>query len=257
MRGVIAPAPPSSLNGPLGPNRRWAPARSRLSDIGAVREALGGTVNDVVLACITGGFRRLLIGRGESVDRVVRTLVPVSVRCEQHRGIYDNRVSAIFAELPVGIEDPVARLASVREQMADLKGSKEAAAGEVLTSLCGFAPPPLLTLAERIGTRIPQRSINTVTTNVAGPQQPLYAAGRRMLEVFPCVPLGGHVRLGVAIYSYDGAVNFGVTGDYDSAPDVDVLCAGIEHAMSELVELSCPPGPKRPSRSPRRSHVSD
>jgi diacylglycerol O-acyltransferase len=235
MRDVIRPTPPSSLNGSLGPNRTWSPARARLSDVKTVQAALGGTVNDVVLACIAGGFRRLLISRGESVERVVRTLVPVSVRSPGERGIYDNRVSAIFAELPVGVPDAEERLRAIRLQMADLKRSKEAVAGEVLTSLGGFAPPMLLALAERLGTRVPQHNVNTVTTNVPGPQHPLYAAGRRMLEAFPYVPLGGHVRVGVAIFSYDGALTFGVTGDYDSAPDVEVLSDGIEAALAELL----------------------
>ena len=190
MRGVIRPTAPSSLNGPIGPHRRWSWARARLSDVKTVRGALGGTVNDVVLACIAGGFRLLLISRGESVDRVVRTLVPVSVRSPGERGVYNNRVSAMFAELPVEIESPVDRLHAIRAQMADLKQSKEAVAGDVLTSLSGFAPPLLLALAERVGARVPQHNINTVTTNVPGPQYPLYAAGRRMLEAFPYVPLG-------------------------------------------------------------------
>jgi diacylglycerol O-acyltransferase len=132
--------------------------------------------------------------------------------------------------------------------MEDLKQSKEAVAGEVLTSLSGFAPPLLLALAERLGTRVPQHNVNTVTTNVPGPQYPLYAAGRRMLEAFPYVPLGGHVRVGVAIFSYDGALTFGVTGDYDTAADIDVLCGGTERAMTELVELA-----RRRARRPSRA----
>jgi diacylglycerol O-acyltransferase len=240
LGNVIRPSPSCSLNGPVGPHRRWSWARAQLSDIKAVRAALGGTVNDVVLACVAGGFRELLISRGEPVDRVVRTLVPVSVRSPGEYGIYNNRVSAMFAELPVGIEDPVVRLGAVRAQMAELKDSHEAVAGEVLTSLTWFAPPLLLALGERLATRLPQHSVNTVTTNVPGPQQPLYAAGRRMLECFPYVPLGGHVRIGVAIFSYDGACAFGVTGDYDAAPDIDVLCAGIERSLAELVRLARP-----------------
>jgi len=238
MLSVLRPTPPSSLNGPVGPHRRWCWARTQLSEVKEVRDALGGTVNDVVLACITGGFRALLASRGESTDRVLRTLVPVSVRPAGERGDYNNRVSAVFAELPVAIEDPVRRVESIRAQMAGLKQSKEAVAGEVLTSLSGFAPPLLLALAERLGTRVPQHNINTVTTNVPGPQYPLYAAGRRMLEAFPYVPLGGHVRVGVAIFSYDGALTYGVTGDYDAAADIDVLCDGIERAMAELVEVA-------------------
>jgi len=235
LREITQPTPPCSLNGPLGAHRRWATARAQLSDVKSVKAAFGGTVNDIVLACITGGFRELLSRRGESLQ-TIRTLVPVSVRAPSEHGTYDNRVSAIFAELPVGIADPLARLRAISEQMADLKESKEAVAGEVLTSLAGFAPPMLLALGERLGTRLPQHNINTVTTNVPGPQRPLYAAGRRMVEAFGYVPLGGHVRIGVAIFSYDGHLSFGVTGDYDTAPDIQVLCSGIEGALAELLE---------------------
>ena len=236
MSGILRPQRASSLNGPIGPHRHWDWARSRLADVKRIRGEFGGTVNDVVLTVIAGGFRELLQARGESTDRVVRTLVPVSVRSAAEQGEYNNRVSAMFAELPVGIDDPIERLASVRQQMERLKRSHEAVAGDVLIGLSGFAPAMLLSLGLRTASRVPQRNVNTVTTNVPGPQQPLYAVGRRMLECFPYVPLGGHVRVGVAIFSYDGALAFGVTGDYDRAPDVGVLCEGIEHAMAELLE---------------------
>jgi diacylglycerol O-acyltransferase len=235
MRGLVRPAPPSSLNGSVGPHRRWSMARTRLADVKTVRTSFGGTVNDVVLACIAGGFRALLLSRGESVERVVRTMVPVSVRSPGEHGEYNNRVSVMFAELPVAIEDPVGRLRSISAQMGDLKESNEAVAGEVLTALGGFAPPLLLALGERLATRVPQHNINTVTTNVPGAQYPLYAGGRKMLEAFPYVPLGGHVRVGVAIFSYDGALTFGVTGDYDTTADIEVVCEGIERAMAELL----------------------
>ena len=239
MRGLVRRTPPLSINGVLGPHRRWSWARTRLSDVKTVRAALGGTVNDVVLTVITNGFRALLLSRGEDVeDRVVRTLVPVSVRAPGARGTYDNRVSAMFAELPIGIGLPLERLDSIRLQMAHLKDSKQAVAGEVLTSLSGFAPPMLLALGERVAAHAGQRNVNTVTTNVPGPQYTLYAAGRRMLEAFPYVPLAGNVRVGVAIFSYDGGLSFGVTGDYDTATDLDVLCAGIEDGLEELLGLA-------------------
>ena len=238
LASLVRQTPPSSLNGPIGPHRTWAWARSTLADVKTIRAGLGGTVNDVVLAAITGGFRELLLSRGESVDRVVRTLVPVSVRSEGERGTYNNKVSAMFASLPVGIEDPAARLEAIKEQMTGLKESKQAVAGEVLTSLSGFAPPELLALGTRVFARFPQRNVNTVTTNVPGPQYPLYAAGRRMLESFPYVPLAGSVRIGVAIFSYNGLLNFGVTGDLDTAPDVDVLAGGIEAGMTDLLKLA-------------------
>jgi WS/DGAT/MGAT family acyltransferase len=245
--GVSPRSDSSSLNGPLGPHRRWDWARGRLSDVQLVRRAFGGTVNDVVLAAITAGFRALLESRGESVDRVLRTLVPVSVRRPGERGTYNNRVSAMFAELPVAIDDPVARLESISAQMAGLKESKQALAGETLTSLSGFAPPMLLALGARLASNLPQHMLNTGTTNVPGPQFPLYLAGRRMLESFPYIPLFAHVRLAVAIFSYDGALSFGVSGDYDSTPDIHVLCRGIERGLDELVALAQPPAPGRPT----------
>jgi WS/DGAT/MGAT family acyltransferase len=245
MLGVARPTQWATLNGQIGPHRRYAWASTTLDDIKTVRRALGGTVNDVVLTLITGGFRELLLSRGEAVDgRSVRTLVPVSIRARDPGGTavgdgtYDNKVSGMIAELPVAIEDPVVRLDAIRRQMSGLKESKQALAGEAITSLSGFAPPMLLALGIRVATRMPQRNVNTVTTNVPGPQHPLYAAGRKMLRAFPYVPLAGSIRIGIAIFSYDGQVTFGVTGDFDSAPDIEVLCRGIENSMEELLKLS-------------------
>jgi WS/DGAT/MGAT family acyltransferase len=233
----------SCLNGPIGPHRRWVRSSVPVTDVKQVRSNFGGTFNDVVLALITGGFRDLLLKRGESTEFPLRTLVPVSVRPRDAHGraVGDgrmtNQVSAVFADLPVHLEDPAARLRTISAQMADLKESNQAMAGEVLASLSGFAPPLLLALAGRLGTKAPQSVINTVTTNVPGPQIPLYAAGRRMLEVFPYVPLGVRLRIGVAIFSYDGKVTFGVTGDYDGAPDVDIVAQGIQRAMGDLLAI--------------------
>ena len=151
-------------------------------------------------------------------------------------GTFQNRVSAMFAELPVGIEDPVAALRAITAQMEGLKESKQALAGEALTSMSGFAPPMLLALGMRLATRLPQHNVNTVTTNVPGPQIPLFVLGRRMLQVYPYVPLAGQVRIGVAIFSYNGQVNFGVTGDYDSTADIDLLCRGFEDGMQALLK---------------------
>ena len=151
-------------------------------------------------------------------------------------GTFENKVSAMFAELPVDIEDPVLRLHVITDQMKDLKESKQAVAGEALTSMSGFAPPMLLALGMRLATRAGQRNVNTVTTNVPGPQFPLYAAGRRMVRAFPYVPLGGQIRIGIAIFSYDGEVNFGITGDYDTTEDIDVLTSGIEDGMAQMLK---------------------
>lgn len=242
MATLMVPTPTSTLNGPLGPNRRWGWASTTVDDIKRIRKDTGATFNDVLLAATTRGFRDLLRARGESVDRVVRTLVPVSVRPRDASGravgdgTFENRVSAMFAGLPVHVADPIERLRLVSAQMAGLKESKQAVAGEALTSLTGFAPPALLAAGMRLSARLPQRTLNTVTTNVPGPQRPLYAAGRRMVAAYPYVPLAGQIRIGVAMFSYDGAVNFGVTGDYDAVPDIELLCQGIADGMSEMLE---------------------
>jgi WS/DGAT/MGAT family acyltransferase len=242
MAGLVRPPPASSLNGPLGPHRRYAWASTSVEEIKVIRKGLGGTFNDVVLASITNGFRQLLLSRGETADRIVRTLVPVSVRPRDATGravgdgTFENRVSAMFAELPVNVEDPAERLHTITRQMEGLKDSKQAVAAEALTSMSGFAPPMLLALGMRLATRAAQRNVNTVTTNVPGPQFPLYAAGRKMLHAFPYVPLGGQIRIGVAIFSYNGEVTFGVTGDYDTTPDIDVLTGGIKEGMAQMLE---------------------
>jgi len=171
--------------------------------------------------------------------------------------VYNNQVSAMLPTLPVGTEDPVERLQSVRAQMDRLKESGQAVAGEVLTSLSGFAPPLLLALGGRLAARSPSLGVQTGVTNVPGPQQPLQTLGRRLLESFPFVPLIGNVRISIAIFSYNGGVYFGVTGDYDSSSDIDVLTAGVERAVAELLGVSRPGGrarkvaPKRPKSEAR------
>jgi WS/DGAT/MGAT family acyltransferase len=255
-RGALAAGPSlrpvgaSSLTGPIGPHRRWSWATVRLADVKRVRAALGGTVNDVVLSVITNGFRALLDERGEHSppERVVRTMVPVSVRRRGERGVYNNRVSAVFAGLPVGLDDPAQRLERIRAEMDGVKQSKQAVAGDVLSSLSGFAPPLLLALGSRLVTVSPRLNMHTATTNVPGPQQPVQTLGRKMIESFPFVPVVGSIRIVVAIFSYDGGLYFGITGDYDGAPDVDVLSAGIERGMEDLLALAAPP--KRARRKP-------
>jgi WS/DGAT/MGAT family acyltransferase len=250
--GVLKPLGRSSLTGPVGPHRVWSTAHLRLSDVKTVRSALGGTVNDVVLTVVAGGLRELLSSRGEEVeDRGVRALIPVSVRRPGERGVYNNQVSAMFADLPVGISEPTARLARVREQMDGLKHSKQAVAGQVLTSLSGFAPPLLLAMGGRLAARAPSLGVQTGVTNVPGPQKPLQTLDRRMLESFPFVPVIGNVRISIAIFSYDGGLYFGVTADYDSSSDIDVLTAGIEASMSQLLDVIEPAPAPAPQAAPR------
>jgi diacylglycerol O-acyltransferase len=244
--GLLRPLGESSLTGSIGPHRTWSTAHVNVSDVKAIRSALGGTVNDIVLTIVAGGLRELLLSRGEHIEGDgVRVLVPVSVRQPGERGVYNNQVSAMFPTLPVGTEDPVERLRSVRTQMDRLKESGQAVAGEVLTSLSGFAPPLLLALGGRLAARSPSLGVQTGVTNVPGPQQPLQTLGRRLLESFPFVPLIGNVRISIAIFSYNGGFYFGVTGDYDSSSDIDVLTKGVERGVAVLLRASQIAGRKR------------
>jgi WS/DGAT/MGAT family acyltransferase len=253
---VLRPLGSSSLVGPVGPHRTWSCAHVRLSDVKSVRAALGGTVNDVVLTIVSGGLRDLLEARGESVaDRMVRALVPVSIRRPGERGVYNNQVSAMLAALPIGLADPAARLDAVRAQMEGLKQSKQAVAGDVLTSLSGFAPPMLLALGARLVARSPSLGLQTGVTNVPGPQVPLHTLGRRLLESFPFVPVIGHVRISIAVFSYDGGLYFGVTGDYDSSRDIDILTSGIERSMAELLTRLGSPAKDRTPAEPEKVRI--
>jgi diacylglycerol O-acyltransferase len=233
---ALWPASGSSLSGHIGRQRRYAWARASLDDVKKVKLELGGTVNDVVLAAISGGFRALLLARGEQPEpHMVRSLVPVSVRASGEEDIYENQVSAVLADLPVHVTDPVERLAAVRAELQDLKAADEAKAGQTLVALGRLTPFPLTSWWSRLVFGLPQREIITVTTNVPGPRQPLYAMGRRLLEIIPYVPIATTVRTGIAIFTYCGGVTFGITGDFAANPDLDVLAHGIEDSLSELL----------------------
>jgi WS/DGAT/MGAT family acyltransferase len=237
----LAPTQPLSIEGSIGSHRVWAHACASLADVKTIRSAFGGTVNDIVLAAVTGGYRALLLERGDSLERaVVRSLVPVSTRRADSQGTPDNRVSALLYELPVQVADPVERLEAVHEQMADLKSSHISEAGEVVTSIGNLAPPmlvgPLSRMGMRLARRFGQHSLNTVTTNVPGPQVPLYCLGHEMLEYRPFVPIGHGLRVGTAILSYNGTLFFGVTGDYETVPDVSVVATAAAAGIKELLE---------------------
>jgi WS/DGAT/MGAT family acyltransferase len=236
---ILVPAKPVSVEGSIGPHRRWAAARCSLDDAKTIRTAFGGSVNDVILAAITGAFRTVLIARGDPVgdDVVLRSLVPVSVRpADDHTS--NNQVSLMIAELPVGIDDPLERLEAVRKQMSALKSSYQSTAGSAVLATAAFLPPVVLVLGARAAMgvlrKISQYSVNTVTANVPGPQFPLFALGREMLEYLPFVPLSEGIRIGIAILSYNGQLTFGITGDYDTAPDVHFMAEQIEAEMAGL-----------------------
>lgn len=236
MIGRPQPSVPS-LNGAISPHRRWRWTKQSFDDVRQIRQALGGSVNDVVLAATTRGFRQLLLERGEPVDgRVVRALVPVSVRAHDEHGA--NRVSGVIAELPVGLTDPVERLADIRQQMDRLKESRQATAGDVLMQLARGIPAPVFDVGLRSMLTVPQGMVQTVATNVPGPRSPLYLLGREMESCYPYVPLGWRVRVVVAIMSYAEHIGFGVTTDLDAFPDTDCLVTGIDLGFAELTEAA-------------------
>ena len=235
--GTVPPTGRSSLDGPVGPGRRWTTATTTLDRAKAIRAERGGTVNDVVLAAVTRGLRDLLLARGEDPGTVeLRAAIPVSVRTD-HEAL-DNQVSAIVITLPVGVSTPELRFQVLRAETQRLKASHEAEAGQLATGLADLVPAPLVAagtaVAHRLLRRHPQRNVSTVITNVPGPQFPLYAAGRRMLRYLPFVPVALGVRIAVAIVSYDGGLAFGITGDEASTPDLEVVARGIEAAIDEL-----------------------
>ncbi|MCU1671296.1 MAG: putative Acyltransferase [Blastococcus sp.] len=229
-----------SLNGPIGPHRRWAWTDGKFEEFKAVRTAFGGTVNDVVLTAITGGFRDLLAGRDQlsSEKLVVRSMVPVSVRKPGQKGQLDNQVSAVFVDLPVGEPDPVARLASIRGQMDEYKKAMNAVDVPSIISMGDFVAPTLLSLGVRAAMQAGQLWCQAVTTNVPGPRVPLYVLGRRMVSAHAYVPIAGGTRVSIGIFSYLNTMTFGINADFDSFPDVDVLSDGIRRGLEELLELA-------------------
>lgn len=231
------PTAATALNGPIGAPRRYRMCTADIADLIQIKTAFGGSVNDVVLAVVTRGFRELLLARGGEVRQdSVRCLVPVSVRPPGGHGNVGNEVSALLADLPIQIVDPMESYRSVCAQLVQLKASHEDVAGEFLTNLASYAPPTAVAAALHVAFRVPQRGITTVVTNVPGPNQPLYALGHRLLANFPYVPIADRIRIGIAVTSYDGRLFFGITADHDSVPDIDVLASGIDAALTELVK---------------------
>ncbi|PRY47405.1 diacylglycerol O-acyltransferase [Geodermatophilus tzadiensis] len=228
-----------TLTGPIGPHRRWAWADAEFAEFKAARTALGGTVNDVVLTAITRGFRDLLKGRGAlGADTVVRTMVPISVRQEGERGSLDNRVTAVFVDLPVGVPDARERLAAIRRQMDEHKRTMQAVDARSIIAMGDFMAPTMLALGVRASMQAGQTWCQAVTTNVPGPRVPLYLLGRRMVSAHPYVPIAGGTRISIGIFSYLNSMTFGINADFDAFPDVDVLSEGIRRGVDELVALA-------------------
>jgi diacylglycerol O-acyltransferase len=233
----LNPAPTSPYNQSIGPHRRFTWVRADLGEIKAIKNELGGTVNDVVLATVAGGLGKHLRRRGQNTDGLeLKAMIPVSVRADVERGALGNRVAAMMAPLPVWCQDPVARLDIVREELKGLKSSGQAVGAQVLTELTGFAPPTVMGQAARLVSR--QRMFNLVVTNVPGPQFPLYLAGRKMLDPFPMVPLAKNQALGIALLSYAGKINFGLVGDWDLMWDLDEFADDLRESLEELADAA-------------------
>jgi diacylglycerol O-acyltransferase len=232
----LSGAPRSPLNVKIGPHRRCAWVDAELATFKAIKNALGGTVNDVVLTVVAGGLRTHFIAHGYDTDVELKAMVPVSVRAESERGALGNKVAAMYAPLPIGLADPIARHRAVHEAMRGLKESGQAVGAETLTALADFAPPTILFQAARL--QAVQRFFNLTVTNVPGPQFPLFMLGRQLARMYPLIPIVENAALGIAILSYNGRIDFGLVADYDALPDVDDVATAIEGAIAELAALA-------------------
>lgn len=230
-------APRSSINARTGRHRLLSVVRIPLADVKVIRRAMGGTVNDVVLAGVGGGLQQLLTSRGDDVEDLrLRVLCPVSVRSDDQHGDLGNKVSAIFVSLPVGPAHPSDRLNAISEQTADLKEKRQALSADFLLNMSDYVAPTLMSLAARAVHRQP--FVNLIVTNVPGPQVPLYLMGGRLIEAFPIVPLTQNLTVVVGILSYDGTLHFGLWADRDAAGDLEVLAGGIENAFADMTKIA-------------------
>jgi diacylglycerol O-acyltransferase len=228
------PAPETPLNIEIGPHRRYRVVRQELADYKRVKDALGGTVNDVVLTVVSGALRTWLHDRGVQTEGLeLRALVPVSVRTKDQRNTLGNQLTVMRGPLPVYIADPVARLQFIRHAMDGLKESKQAVGAATLAAVNNLAPPTVLAQASRLN--FSTRLFNLIVTNIPGPQFPLYVLGRKLDDLFPVAFLPDHHALAIAIMSYDGGLDYGLLGDYDGLPDIDVIAEGIDRGLSELL----------------------
>jgi len=230
----LNPAPATPLNVEIGPHRRYTVVRQELADYKEVKNALGGTVNDVVLTVVSGALARWLRSRGIRTEGLeMRALVPVSVRGQDERHTLGNRLTVMRGPLPVYIKDPVARLRVVSQAMDGLKESKQAVGAATLTAVNNLAPPTILAQASRLN--FSTRLFNLIVTNIPGPQLPLYVLGRELRDLFPIAFLPDHHALAVAIMSYNGSIDYGLLGDYDALPDIGLIAEGIEASLQGLL----------------------
>jgi diacylglycerol O-acyltransferase len=253
---ALRSASKTPVNVEVGPHRRFDWTTMKVSDFKAVKSVLGGTLNDVVLATVSGALRHFFIQRGADPDELdVRAMVPVSVRMEDERGRLGNRVTEMIAPLPVKLEDPVARLDAVRATMSGLKESKQALGGEVLTAIADWTVPNLLVQAVRLAER--SRPYNLVVTNVPGPQIPLYFLGCAMETTFPVVPLFHNLALVVGLFSYNGGLFWGINADWEQVPDLHDFILALEESFRELQERAARAAKRLSRAAARRARASE
>ena len=249
------PAPSSPLNAPVGAARRYVMVQTDLDDYRAVRSRLTRgryvddvTINDVILATVTGALRSWMQTRGLPVTGTskVRAMVPVSIVDGSGDHLTDAAMTACFIDLPIGENAPSMRLHQIsfamRQQIES--ASAEGVDAGSLVSIGGFAPPTLHSLGARLGSAMSRRLFNLVITNVPGPQQGLYVEGSRLCETYPVMPLGREQGLAIGLTSYDGKVYFGLNGDREALADLGLLAQCIEDAIAELRST---PGSRRSS----------
>lgn len=245
---LVRPAESSALSGPVTGMRRYDAVRVPLDDVTKICKAYDVTINDVALAVITDSYRAALIRRGEQPRaRSLRTLVPVSVRSNDALDEVNNRVSLMLPYLPVEEPDPVRQLQAVHSRLTQAKRSGQRQAGSWVVSATNLVPFAVTAWTMRALTRLPQRAVVTVATNVPGPRRRLRVMGQPVIRLLPILPIALQVRTGIAILSYADELVFGITGDYDAASDVNELATGIERAAARLTSLSTTPRSSSPS----------
>jgi diacylglycerol O-acyltransferase / wax synthase len=255
----LNPAPETPLNVEIGPHRRYAVVRQQLADYKEIKDALGGTVNDVVLTVVSGALAEWLHSGGVRTEGLeMRALVPVSVRTKDQRSSMGNQLTVMRGPLPVFIEDPVARLQFVRQAMDGLKESKQAVGAATLAAVNSLAPPTVLAQASRLN--FSTRLFNLLVTNIPGPQMPLYVLGRELEDLFPLAFLPQDHALAIAIMSYNGGLDYGLLGDYDAMPDIDLVAEWIDASLAQLLaaarEASGARSPRATPAKPKRARPS-
>lgn len=233
----LAPAPSSPLNQLAGPHRRYRGVQTDLTDLRLIKNTFGGSINDVVVTVVASALRKWLVSRGVRTEGLeLRALVPVSVRGDAQRGEFGNKLAIMQGPLPVYVDDALDRYLIVRQAMDDLKASGQALGAEVLAGVQNLAPPTLLAQASRL--QFSTHFFNLLVTNVPGPQLPLYMVGRKLLDIYPIAFLPKGHGLAVAVFSYNGHLDFGLLADFDTIPDIDVISSGITESVQELVRLA-------------------